>query len=136
MNEQVLGSQSTDSPKTPTLRQYYKQKGGAVPKTSFVKLIFNPGKYGGYSLTTDHNFRVSILEDNPLHGYLTDHLVIHADNEDALFVRILDGGKGSFELYVSDSETASWEEKQWGFLAKINQKTETKKKPRQPKEPS
>lgn len=129
MSGQVLGSQSSDSARTPTLRQFYKQKDGKVPSTSFVKLIFKPGKGGGYGFVTDHNFRVTVLEDNPLHGHLTDNLAIYADNEDALFVRILDGSKGSWELFIADSETASWEELTWGFKATINQKTDPQKKP-------
>lgn len=129
MSGTTLGSQSSDSARTPTLRQFYKQNNGTVPNHSFVKLIFKPGKSGGYGLLTDHNFRVTVLEDNPLYGILRDQLVMFADNEDALFVRILDGSKGSFELYLSDTETASWEEMTWGFKATLNQKTDPQKKP-------
>lgn len=136
MSGQVLGTQSSDTAKTPTLRQFYKLRNGDCPKTSFVKIVFNPGKYGGYSLVTDHNFRVQVMEDNPLHGVLTDNLPLFADNNDAIFVRILDGEKGSWELFVHENETADWEEKSWGRTAKITTKTETKKKPRQTKEQS
>jgi hypothetical protein len=127
---QTLGSQSGDTAKTPTLRQYAKNRDGKVPQISSVKTIFSPAKFGNYTLLTDHNFRVQVSEENELHGIITDHIEEWIKTDTSLFVKIVDGLMGEWELTLNTDESSVWTEKEWGWTLEIkDRKPATKKKP-------
>ena len=115
MAYESLGTQTGDSPKTPTLRQYIKQHGGKCPQSSNVKIIFKPGKYGGFSIVTDHNYRVQVLEDNPLHGYLLENIDSLQQEEATLVVRVSDTERVQWELTRSTDDNSSWNEFSWVY---------------------
>lgn len=110
-----LGSQNTDQPKTPTLRQFWKLKDGKVAKSHLVTILFKPNKAPNYSLIVEVGFRVSILEDNPLHKIIADSIAEWTENEVPLYLTITNGEKGQFELSESDHETIEWNEYSWGW---------------------
>lgn len=119
MSSSVL-SQRGDTPKTPTLSQYAKAKGiEATPHRSFVKIIFKPNQYSGYSLVTGHGFRVSMADDPEKNLAMAECLDQVLQDGSALFVVIEDGVKGWWTLEVSDSETANYEEKSFGYSCTI-----------------
>ena len=93
----TFGSQKGDQPKTPTLRQFHKQH-GKTPDQSHVKTIFLPNKLPYYTLITDHGFKVVVMEDNPLHGVITDSLDQWATDQVRLVVVVMDGEKGVWAL--------------------------------------
>lgn len=128
MGYESLGSQTGDSKKTPTLRQYIKQCGGKCPKSSNVKIIFKPGQYGGFSIVTDHDFRVAVLEDNPLHDYLSRNLHKLSSDETTLVVRISNPDKVEWELAIDTDWNSDWEEKTWGYKLSLQDKKPTRKK--------
>ena len=109
-----LGKQHGDRPITPTLRQYAK-KNGKAPNHSHVKTIFRPNKLPYYTLITDHDFKVVVAEDNPLHGVITDHLEQWSKNGQVLVVVVENGDKGIWSLSEDTDDNADWEERDWGF---------------------
>lgn len=115
MGHETLGTQKGDSKKTPTLRQYIKNGGGKVSITSLVKIVFKPTDYSGYSLVSDHDYRVEVLSTNPLADYLRDHLQIHSDQGDSLRIRVVNPAKCEWELEVTDDYTCEWTEYKWGW---------------------
>lgn len=122
-----IGSQSSDQPKTPTLRQFYKQHGTA-PNRSHVKTIFFPNRLPYYTLITDHNFKVVVSEDNPLHGVITDGMEEWATNQVHLVVVVEDGEKGSWSLSIDTDENSDYEEMAWGYRVSLVKKTQPNKK--------
>lgn len=126
-----LGSQNGDSPKTPTLRAYWRSKEGQkIPTTHPVKIVFRPNKAPNWSFVTESNFRVSVLEDNPLHSAITNHMDEWANESMGLFIEITDGAKGQWKLVASDTTGMDWEEMTWGFKV---ESTFTKKPDRRKK---
>lgn len=126
MAKQTLGSQKTDAPKTPTLRQYFQAKDGKVPIDNLVSIVFKPNKAPNWSFVTEHNFRVSILEDNPLHSVISDGIDEWIENGTVLYVRVTNGSKGQFELILEDEETTEWEVFDWGYKASELVRTKTR----------
>lgn len=121
------GSQKTDRPKTPTLREYHKKNGNS-PNRSSVVIIFKPNKAPNYSLVTDHGFRVSVLEDNPLHGILTDSLEDWSKVNTFLAVQVDNGEKGEWTLVGDTDRTSVWEVFDWGYkLQEEKPSTRTRK---------
>lgn len=116
-----IGSQKTDRPTTPTLRQYLKQSGGVCPKATNVTVIFKPGNFGGWSLVCDGRFRVQILEDNPLHGILTDSIPTWSEEDSTLVVRVEDGSKPEWELSINTDSSSTWQEFDWGYKLTCDQ---------------
>lgn len=127
------GSQQGDSKKTETLRQYIARVATKADWRSSVKVVFKPNTYGGYSLVTDHKFRVEVREDNPLHGVISDNLEDWAKNNISLWVRVINPEKVSWSLVESTDDIAEWEEKPWGYTLTLRPPT-PKKSPRQPKQ--
>lgn len=123
-----IGSQKGDSPKTPTLRQYWSQKQGKVPVCSVVKIIFLPNKAPNYTLVAEHGFRVSVLEDNPIHGIISDSLEEWSQEDVVLTIRIDNGEKGYWSLCSDTNESATWNKKDWGYKITLNEKTQTRTK--------
>lgn len=109
-----IGTQKSDRPQTPTLRQYFKQK-GKCPNQSFVKTIFRPNKLPYWTLITDHDFKVVVSEDNPLHGVITDTIQQWETDNSCLVVVVDNGEKGHWSLSLDTDQNASWESKDWGF---------------------
>lgn len=109
----------SDSPKTPTLRQWYKNNEGKVPAKCSIKTIFSPGKYAGYTFLTEHGFKVTLSKESQFNDVFDIRLNELMGNDTALFVAIIDGNKGEWELEASDTERASWEEFEWGFKLAI-----------------
>lgn len=123
-----LGSQKGDRPTTPTLRQYAKKNGNA-PNHSHVKTIFKPNKLPYYTLITDHDFKVVVSEDNPLHGVITDNLEQWAKNGQVLVVVVENGDKGFWSLSEDTDDSGEWEERDWGFsIGGYGAKKATRKK--------
>ncbi len=110
----TLGKQHSDRPQTPTLRQYHKNT-GKLPLFSHVKVIFRPGKLPYFTLVTDHDFKVVVSEDNPLHGVLTDELESWAKDNTCLLIRPDQDKIGSWELSSDTDNNSEWEEKDWGY---------------------
>lgn len=127
MGYETLGAQKGDSRKTPTLRQYIKEGGGKVSTTSLVKIIFKPTSYSGYSLVSDHDYRVEVLSTNPLHEYLRDQLPLHASEGDSLRIRVVNPVKVEWELELTDDYTAEYQEFPWGWKLSHTHKPDTKK---------
>lgn len=126
MPQVPIGSQKGDSPKTPTLRQYYTQKQGNVPPRSLVTIVFRPNKVPNYSMVSEHGFRVSVMEDNPLHSIITDSLEHWSEDGVSLFIQIDDGQKGYWTLCTDTNESCSWEEKAWGYKIVGEEKRKTR----------
>lgn len=123
-----IGSQKTDTAKTPTLRQWFKAKEGNVPQASVVTVIFKPNKAPNYTLVCDHGFRVSILEDNPLFNALVSETEKWQSEEACLMVEIDDGSKGAFTLSLNTNELCEWEEFTWGYKLSVKNKPQTRTK--------
>lgn len=124
-----IGSQETDSPQTPTLRQFAKRYPDRRPKVCTVALIFKPGKVPNYTLTTDTGFKVSVLEDNPLFNAVSANIQAWMDDSACLVIIPTNWEKGSFDVSVNTDELCEWVEKSWGYklTVKEKQKTRTKK---------
>jgi len=109
-----VGSQSSDQPKTPTLRQFYKLN-GKCPDRSHIKTIFKPNRLPYFTFITDHNFKVVVSEENPLHKIILDTLDEWVDSQCHLVVVVDDGEKGHWSLSVDTDENTDCEEMSWGF---------------------
>lgn len=126
-----IGSTSTDTPKTPTLRQYAKNH-GSTPNHSHAVRIFKAGKYGNWSIITDHNFRVSFGEDSPLVREFTANADEWIHEDCALVVLVENGEKGLWSLGIDDEHKTTWVEYEWGWhLADL----EKRKKPTRKNQP-
>lgn len=123
-----IGSQKTDSDKTPTLRQYIAKCEGKCPDKSFVKIIFLPGKIPNYSLVTDHNFRVSILSGNDLFRAITENIEEWGESGASLVVLPDKDRPGAFELAVDSDSTSDWERTSWGFKLDLKPPKKTRSK--------
>jgi len=110
-----IGSQKSDMPKTPTLRQYAKQNPDVVPNVTMVRIVFKPTKYPEYGLVVEHGFRVSVPEDSPLHGWLTTNMEDVHDKDLCLAVQVDDAMKGHWTLVQLDGTKCSWEETNYGW---------------------
>lgn len=123
-----LGSQKTDQATTPTLRQWAKRNDGKCPNQSTVTVIFLPNKAPNYTLVCEHGFRVSVLEDNPLHGIISDGLADWSSELSCLVVEIVNGEKGHWNLAVNTDELCDWEEKNWGYKITVKEKPKSRTK--------
>lgn len=123
-----IGSQKTDSTQTPTLRQFAKKYPDRRPQVCTVSIIFKPNKAPNYTLVTDTGFRVSILEDNPLHGSISDSLEDWMGDDTCLIVKPTDWDKGHFELCANTDELCDWEEKTWGYKLTVREKQKARAK--------
>lgn len=110
---------STDRPKTLTLRQWAKAQDGKFPKRVFAKTFFRPGKYSGWSIVTERNFRVSLEDDPEINKAIEQALLTAVTSDMAAFVLLEDAENGVWELSLDTDECASWEEKDWGYTATI-----------------
>lgn len=122
---QEIGSQTGDQPKTPTLRQYA-AKGGQFPKANTVSVIFKPGKLPNWSMVADNKFRVTVYEDNPLHGAITDSIEEWVNSCACLSIMVVDGLKGEWSLAINTDESVDWKEFSWGYKAEIMEKPKTR----------
>lgn len=113
-----IGSQSSDSPRTPTLRQWYKDNPDEEVVHCRIKTIFNPGVYASYTFITEQNFKVSVEKNTPLSRVLERDLpgLCHAGS--TLYVEVTDKAKGKWTLASVEGSITSWEERDWGFVAK------------------
>lgn len=112
-----FGSQSSDTPRTPTLRQWCKANPDNPIPGSVVKVIFNPGLYASYTFVTEHEFKVSVEKGSPLATYLENVLPQSLCEEVCLWIRIKDREKGSWALEGIEGTLTDWEEKVWGWKA-------------------
>lgn len=110
-----LGSQSSDTPKTPTLKQYIQQQGGKCPNRSTVKMIFLPGKFDTWSFITDHGFRVSIDQSNSLYDIVTDTVMEWIRTDTCLTVVVSDPKTTKWSLSVDTDENSDWQVFEWGY---------------------
>lgn len=111
----ILGSQDSDRPTTPTLRQWYRLEAGMGIKTSMVTTIFKPNKYGHYSFVTEHDFRVTVSKGSSLATALEEHIPVCVENDTSLVIEILDGEKGAWRIGTLENTKCQWDEESWGF---------------------
>lgn len=114
MSTTVIGSQSGDSEKTPTLREYLKRV-GKVPQRCYVKTVFLPKQSGSYGLVCDPGFRVSIPESSPL---FPTFRALYEDIESTslcLFVHVTDTERVHWQLESCDRNITEWETAAWGL---------------------
>lgn len=123
-----IGSQKTDSAQTPTLRQFAKKYPDRRPKICTVSVIFLPNKAPNYTFVVDTGFRVSILEDNPLHGVISDSVERWMADCTCLVIQPTDWEKGHFELCENTDELCDWDEKTWGYKLTVKEKQKTRAK--------
>lgn len=111
-----------------TLAKYCKEKGDNVPPRSIVKVALFPNKFANYTFVTEHNFKVLVYEDNPLYARLEDFLVRLHDNQEALFIRVVDTKKAWWQFEIDTDESATWEKNDYGYKSTITPKKNTSKK--------
>lgn len=114
MGSQVIGSQTGDSDKTPTLRQWL-QTHDKVPNRCYVKTIFLPNKSGSYGLVTDTGFRVSVPETSPLFPVFRGIYDDIVGTSMCLFINVTDTGRCHWQLESCDRHDTEWEETTWGL---------------------
>ena len=115
----TLFHSKSDSPKTPTLRQWYRNNDGKIPHRSYVKTIFSPSKYSGYSFITEHGFKV-VLDKESENNDLIDSIIGSVIEEShTLFVAIVDGSKGEWELERDEINVCQWSEHDWGYRGEV-----------------
>lgn len=117
-----IGSQTGDSPKTPTLRQYIQQNGGKAPNRSTVKIIFPPGKYETFTLLTDHGFRVSVDSNSPMFEVMKEQIDGWCLGCSSLVVSVDDVEKVQWSLNIDTDEAADWEVFTWGWKLDLQPK--------------
>lgn len=110
----ALGSQKSDRPQTPTLRQFHKAR-GKTPDKSFVKTVFCPNKLPYYTFITDHDFKVVVSEDNPMYRVIQDNIQQWKADNTCLVVVVDNGEKGHWTLSFDTDDNSEWDEKDWGF---------------------
>lgn len=110
-----LGSQKSDTPKTKTLRAWLKDNPDSAVRTSQVKVIFTPGKFGGYTFITELNFKVVVERVSPLNDYLEENLANVLEQDVCLFINITNADKGSWSLVNIDTSLSRWEVFGWGY---------------------
>lgn len=116
MGSNVIGSQSGDSEKTPTLRQYL-ERVGKVPNRCYVKTVFLPKQSGSYGLVCDPGFRVSIPESSPLFPTFRALFEDISRTDLCLFVNVTDSDRVHWQLESCDLNATEWEETAWGLRA-------------------
>lgn len=116
MPSQVIGSQSGDSEKTPTLRQWL-QTHDRVPNRCYVKTVFLPNKSGSFGLVTDTGFRVSVPESSPLFPTLRGIYDDIYGTGMCLFINVTDTERCHWQLESCDRHDTEWEETSWGLRA-------------------
>ena len=109
-----LGSDSGERPKTPMLRDYFKEHGKA-PAIAYVSQIFKPNKYPQFTLICDGKFRVSIYETSPLYSVLFASLEEWEQQYTCLYVQVDDAEKGAFTLCIDEKKFTNWEATNWGL---------------------
>lgn len=109
-----LGTQRTDRPQTPTLRQYYKGN-GKLPIKSYVKTIFKPNKLPYWTIITDHDFKVVVSEDNPLHGVITDSIEQWEKDGSCLVITPDQEQIGAWDLGLDTDNNSTWRVMDWGY---------------------
>lgn len=120
MSYTMIGSQTGDKPKTPTLRQYLQRTGGVCSQSTNVTTIFKPGQYGGWSLVCDGKFRVEVGEDNPIFKALQENWDSWADQSVCLVVLVHNTEKIEWSLATHDEWESDWTLKPWGAVLKLN----------------
>lgn len=123
-----IGSQKTDTPQTPTLRQFAKRYPDRRPKVCTVAIIFKPGQFPNYTFTTDTGFKVSILEDNPLFNAISAGIETWMADDACLVIIPTNWEKGSFDVSVNTDELCEWEEKNWGYKLTVKEKPKNRAK--------
>lgn len=126
-----LGSQRSDSPRTPTLRQFIKA-GGDVSRASRVKIIFKPGKVEAYGFVTEDEYRVSVDKDSELFDTIESQLAEWLSGDTCLCVSPDLSKPGAFELVMDTNEVMDWSGYDWGWKGEHQahlKKTRSKKTP-------
>lgn len=121
-----IGNQETDSPKTPTLRQFSKLYPDRRPKVCTVTTIFLPGRYPNLTLVTETGFKVSILEDNPMYSVIRSSVEDWSNGLVCLVIIPSDWEKGSFDVSINTDECADWEAKSWGYRLTVKEKPKSR----------
>lgn len=111
------GSQKTDTPKTPTLRQWAKQNPESEIHCSQVKVIFKPGKYASYTFVTEADFKVVVERNTSLEAFLNANLSEAIDSGACLYIQIKEREKGSWMFSALEGSETEWEEHSWGWKA-------------------
>lgn len=119
------GSQKTDTPKTPTLRQWCKQNPDREIHCSQVIVIFKPSQYASWTFITEAGFKVAVERDTPLEAYLNANLAEALDNSACIYIQIKSKEKGSWAFSSLEGSLTDWEEHGWGYKAGVT----TAKKP-------
>ena len=131
MPRQELGSESGSAPKTPTLKQFATITNGKLPKISYVKIVFVPGKVPNYTLVTDHDFRVNVYKDSPLYHLLGEQLAAFIESGATLAIQPNQEDIGKFALLLDDDRPGDWTAHDWGYLCQLEkQPTATSKSTR------
>lgn len=115
----VLGQGNSDVPKLPMLKEFVK-KNGTCPNISYVRTILSPNKFPQFTLILDAGFRVSVYEDNPLHGELTRGLSTFEDDKTCLYIQMRDKEKLEWNLCVDETKQTEWETKPYGLTVYDN----------------
>lgn len=110
-----FGSQSTDTPKTPTLKQWIKQNPDSEIHCSPVKVIFNPAAFASYTFVTEQDFKVVVEKGSPLARYLEETLPDALHSGACLYIQIKDKKKGSWAVSALEGNVQEWEELTWGW---------------------
>ena len=110
-----FGSQSTDTPKTPTSRQWIKQNPDNAVSACLVKVVFKPTAYASYTFVTEQDFKVVVEKGSALASYLDGSLSDALLADTCLYVQIKDRQKGSWSLSGLETSEQSWQEFNWGW---------------------
>lgn len=117
MGFKELGTQSTDTPKTPTLKQWIKQNPESQIHCSPVKVIFNPASFASYTFVTEQDFKVVVEKGSPLARYLEETLPDALLSGACLYIQIKDKEKGSWAVSALEGNDQDWEQLTWGWKA-------------------
>ena len=112
-----IGSQSTDTPKTPTLRQWCKQNPDSEIHCSQVKVVFKPTAYASYTFVSEHDFKVVVEKGSTLANYLHNSLSDALHDGVCLYIQIKDRDKGSWAVSALEGNETDWQEFTWGYKA-------------------
>lgn len=125
-----FGTQSSDTPKTPTLRQWIKQNPDSEVHCSPVKVIFNPASFASYTFVTEQDFKVVVEKGTPLAHYLEETLPDALRTGACLYIQIKDKSKGSWAVSALEGNVQEWEELTWGWKGgAVTVQPSPKKKP-------
>lgn len=117
----TVGENNGSTRRTPTLSQFAKEGRPVAPRSS-IKIIFRPAQYPVWGFITEHGYRVSVYEDNPLYGLIFDSIDTWSSEDVALFCIPTDPVKGRWDLGIETNENSDWQPTDWGFKLQIQEK--------------